>query len=204
MNKGLLLVICGPSGAGKGTIYNMVLGKMPEIKRSISVTTRNPRAGEKEGIDYYFRTIKQYQQMIAADEFLETASVFNNFYGTPKAPVMEILQKGDDVMFEIDVVGARQIKAKYSDSILIFIMTPNFKTLENRLRSRGTETDESLKTRLNGAYNELLQYPMFDYMVLNDKAEDAASTIESIIKAERQKVSRNTQVIEKILKEGER
>lgn len=201
MNKGLLIVICGPSGAGKGTVYNSVLERIPEIRRSVSVTTRLPRPGEQEGVNYFFRSLTQYQQMIAAGEFLETASVFDNYYGTPKAPVMEMLQKGQDVMFEIDVVGARQIKAKYAESILIFIMTPDFKTLEQRLRGRGTESEVSLKTRLSGAKGELMQYQMFDYIVFNDKVENAVSNVEAIIHAERSKVRRNTEKIENILKE---
>lgn len=201
INKGLLIVMCGPSGAGKGTVYNSVLERMPEIKRSVSVTTRAPRAGEQEGVNYYFRTLPQYQQMIAAGEFLETAAVFDNHYGTPKAPVMEMLQKGQDVMFEIDVVGARQIKAKYAESILIFIMTPDFKTLEQRLRGRGTESEASIKTRLAGAKGELMQYQMFDYIIFNDKIDDTVASVTSIIRAERSKVRRNTENIENILKE---
>jgi guanylate kinase len=174
---------------------------MPEIKRSVSVTTRSPRPGEQEGVNYYFKTIKEYQQMIANGEFLETASVFNNFYGTPKALVMEELQKGNDVMFEIDVVGARQIKNKYNDSILIFVMTPSFKELENRLRARGTESQVSLDTRLNGAKNELKEYPMFDYFVVNDQLEKAVQTVMGIINAERSRLNRNITKIKAILGE---
>jgi guanylate kinase len=199
MNKGLLIVICGPSGAGKGTIYNSILERMPEIRRSISVTTRPPRTGEVEGVNYYFRTIKEYQEMIAKGEFLETASVFNNYYGTPKAPIMEMLSKGQDVMFEIDVVGARQIKAKYPESVLIFVMTPDFKCLEERLRLRGTDSEDSIRVRISGAKNELAQYQMFDYIVFNDKLENAISDVLSIIKAERCKLRRNTEKIEHLL-----
>ncbi|MCL2675618.1 MAG: guanylate kinase [Firmicutes bacterium] len=201
MNKGLLIVICGPSGAGKGTVHDAVLACMPQIRRSISVTTRLPREGEVEGVNYYYRTLAQYQQMIAHGEFLETASVFDNYYGTPKAAVMETLASGYDVMFEIDVAGARQIKAKYSESILIFIMTPDFKTLEARLRGRGTESEASLKTRLTGARVELMQYQMFDYIVFNDKIEDTVMRVEAIIHAEKSRIRRNTERIEGILAE---
>lgn len=199
MNKGLLIVICGPSGAGKGTIYNSILEKMPEISRSISVTTRPPRPGEIEGVNYYFKTIEEYQQMIARGDFLETASVFNNYYGTPKAPIMEMLSKGQDVMFEIDVVGARQIKAKYPESILIFVMTPTFECLEKRLRHRGTESEDSIRIRISGAKNELAQYQMFDYIVFNDCLDDAINDVLAIIRAERCKLRRNTEKIESLL-----
>jgi guanylate kinase len=201
MKKGLLLVICGPSGAGKGTIYNSILERMPEIRRSISVTTRPIRKGEVEGVNYYYKTIQEYQEMIAAGEFLETASVFNNYYGTPKAPVMRVLEEGSDVMFEIDVMGARQIKAKYSESVLIFVMTPSFDVLQERLKARGTENPDSLHTRLNGAKNELAQYKMFDYFVINDDLKKAVDRVEAIIVAERSRVSRNEEKIENILSE---
>ena len=125
--EGLLIIISGPSGAGKGTVYNEVIKRRPEIQKSVSVTTRAPRPNEIEGVHYYFRTLEQYQDMIAKGEFLETASVYCNYYGTPKAPVLEILSKGQDVMFEIDTLGAEQIRKKYPKSITIFIMTPPFK-----------------------------------------------------------------------------
>ena len=117
--KGLLIVISGPSGAGKGTVYNEVLIRRPEIQRSVSVTTRAPRKGEVDGIHYYFRTVEEYQRMIADGEFLETASVYSNYYGTPKAPVYEKLALGQDVMFEIDTLGAKQIKSIYPESVTI-------------------------------------------------------------------------------------
>lgn len=200
-NEGLLIVMCGPSGAGKGTIYNAVLNRMPNVKRSVSVTTRKPRPGEYDGIHYHFRSIETYRRMIAKGEFLETAAVFNNFYGTPKAPVMEMLSQGYDVMFEIDVVGAKQIKSQYAESILIFIMTPDFATLKDRLIKRGTETEDGLRTRIGGAKGELSQYEMFDYIVFNDDVDSAVDQVESIIKAEKCRIKRNTTQIKNILGE---
>ncbi len=199
MAKGLLFIICGPSGAGKGTIYNEVIARRPGIKKSISVTTRDPRPGEEEGVHYYFRTLEHYQQMIAAGEFLETAQVYNNCYGTPKEPVFRMLANGDDVMFEIDTVGAKQIKKRYPEAIGIFVMTPSFEILEERLRGRGTESEDSVVRRLSQAKSELKKYPMFDYIVFNEDKEKAIEQVVSIIDAEKRKIKNNIDEIELIL-----
>lgn len=197
--EGLLIIISGPSGAGKGTVYNEVIKRRPEIQKSVSVTTRAPRPNEIEGVHYYFRTLEQYQDMIAKGEFLETASVYCNYYGTPKAPVLEMLSKGQDVMFEIDTLGAEQIRKKYPKSITIFIMPPTFKELEKRLRGRGTESEEAIQRRLGLARSELAKYRLFDYMVFNDEIENAVSSVIAIIDAEKSKTQRNMQTINKLL-----
>lgn len=198
MNKGLLVVISGPSGAGKGTIYGKVI-EQTGMKRSVSVTTRKPRPGEVEGVNYYFRTEEQYQQMIASGEFLGTAAVYNNFYGTPKAPVFSNLESGYDVLFEVDVHGAKSIKSKYPEAVTIFLMTPDFDTLEARLKSRGTESASALKMRLDSARNELAKYEMFDYIVFNDTVEQATAEVISIIGAEKHKVKNNIAKINALL-----
>ena len=197
--EGLLIIISGPSGAGKGTVYNEVVARRPNIKKSVSVTTRNPRPGEIEGVHYYFRTLEQYQEMIAKGEFLETASVYCNYYGTPKAPVLKMLAEGDDVMFEIDTLGAEQIKKKYPKSITIFLMPPSFEELERRLRGRGTESEEAITRRLGLAKSELSKYKLFDYIVFNDDVESAIENVISIIDAEKSKTTRNETIIKKLL-----
>lgn len=192
--KGVLVVLSGPSGAGKGTIYDQVTARNPQLWESISVTTRDPRPQEKDGIEYYFRTEEEYMRMKANGEFLETAEVYHHYYGTPLAPVMQALEQGKDVLFEIDVVGAKQIKAKYPQSVAIFIIPPSFAILEERLRKRGTETEESLALRIGSARSELAEYPMFDYIVFNDTVNVATQNVEDIINAAKKG---NTQSIEK-------
>lgn len=198
MEKGLLVVISGPSGAGKGTIYRNIIERTG-MKRSVSVTTRKPRPGEQEGVDYYFRSEEEYQHMIAAGEFLETAEVYKNYYGTPKAPVFENLNNGYDVLFEVDVHGARSIKKKYPEAVAIFIMTPDFKTLEERLVGRGTESESAIRTRLGSAKRELSEYALFDYIVFNDDAEEATRRVSDIINAEKSRIKNNMTVIKNLL-----
>ena len=199
MKQGLLVIISGPSGAGKGTIYNEVLSRMPSVKKSISVTTRSPRPHEKEGVHYYFKTLEEYQHMIASGEFLETASVYSNYYGTPKKHVFDLIEKGDDVMFEIDIHGARQIKKQYPRAVSIFVMTPTFEILEQRLRGRGTETEDSIARRLGSAKNELSQYELFDYIVFNDDLEKSVESVIDIIKAEKCKMKANEERVKALL-----
>ena len=199
MKQGLLIIMSGPSGAGKGTIYNEVLKRMPSVKKSVSVTTRAPRPHEKDGVDYYFKTLEEYQQMIAAGEFLETAAVYNNHYGTPKQHVFDLIKNGNDVMFEIDIHGARQIKKRYHRAISIYIMTPTFEILEERLRGRGTETEDSIVRRLGSAKSELAQYDLFDYIVFNDDIEQSVQSVMNIINAEKCKMKANEEKVKALL-----
>ena len=175
MKKGLLIVLSGPSGVGKGTIYSHLLKIMPDLTVSVSATTRSPRAGEKDGVQYYF--IKKR----ANGEFLEWAETVGNFYGTPKAPVIEKLESGKDVLLEIDVKGAHQIKAAYPDCVTIFVLPPSEEELKKRLVGRGTETEDQVKARLELAKSELSESVLFDYRIVNDDLDRAVREVADII-----------------------
>lgn len=180
-NKGLLIVYTGASGVGKGTIMKKLLAKNPNLRLSVSATTRAPREGEVDGREYYFVTHEQFDELIAQDGFLEHAEYVGNKYGTPKAPVFEMLDEGLDVILEIEVKGFLQIKKAYPDCVTIFIAPPSFEELQARLRGRGTEDEEVIAARLETAKNELQSQDLFDYIVVNDDADRAADEVLSII-----------------------
>jgi len=188
--RGLLIVISGPSGAGKGTICKALLQKNKDLKLSVSCTTRAPREGEKEGVNYYFVSKEQFEDMIRKNEFLEYAIVYGNYYGTPKSYVEEELNKGNDVILEIDIQGALMVKEKYPDGVFIFILPPSMEELKNRIIKRGSETEDSLKTRFNSAFEEIKYMSNYDYAVVNDYVEEAVKKIECIIIAEKCRCSR--------------
>lgn len=190
VNKGLLIVISGPSGAGKGTICRALLEKNPDIKLSVSCTTRNPRQNEVEGINYYFITKEKFKDMIEADEFLEYAEVYDNFYGTPKAKVESILNEGKDIILEIDIQGALKVKEKYPEGVFVFIMPPSMEELKNRIKKRGSETEESLIKRFKSAFQEINYVANYNYVIVNDEVEKAVEKLEAIILAEKCRVDR--------------
>lgn len=186
-SKGQLLVISGPSGAGKGTVCKALIEKN-DIWISVSATTRKPRAGEVDGVNYFFIEREDFLEKIKKDDFLEYAEVYGNFYGTPKSKVFEMLEKGKDVILEIDIQGALKIKSAYPEGVFIFILPPSMEELETRITNRGSETPESLKTRLSSAYEEISFASKYDYAVVNDEVDIAVKKIESIISAEKCRV----------------
>ena len=194
--KGLLFVISGPSGVGKGTICKKLLERRKELKLSVSVTTRAPRPGEIEGVNYFFRSEEQFQDMIERDEFLEYMCVFGkNHYGTPKAYVAEQRAQGNDVILEIDVNGALNVKKRCPDAVMIFIAPPSMETLKKRLVGRGTETEEAVERRFAEAEKELAAAGEYDYIVDNDSLDKAVNDTQSILVSERLHVSNNPNLI---------
>ena len=201
--KGLLLVVSGPSGAGKGTICKVLMNRNNDLKLSVSATTRQPRNGEVEGENYYFLTHEKFNDMISKNEFLEYAQTYSNFYGTPKGPVMESLEKGQDVVLEIEMQGARQVKQIYPEAILIFVLPPSLNELESRLSSRGTETKEQMQERLSCAFEEIKQIKDYNYFIFNEtnREVEAAIEIENIISAEKNRSARYEEEIIRKVKE---
>ncbi|WPX09747.1 guanylate kinase [Anaerocellum danielii] len=190
MRDGLLVVISGPAGTGKGTVVGRLLEKNPNIKLSISKTTRKPRPGEKEGVNYFFVSREQFEEEIKNERFLEYAEYNNNYYGTPKDFVFEALEKGFDVILEIETQGALKIKKAFSDAVLIFLLPPSIEELYRRLIKRGTESEDEIRARLEIAKNEIKLVPEYDYCVINDNVDDAVQKIQKIIEVEKLKSRR--------------
>ena len=188
--RGSLIILSGPSGAGKGTIHNELLKTEENLTYSVSMTTRSPRPGEEEGVDYYFVTEEQFKKEIKKGSFLEYALVHGNYYGTLKKNVNDSLDKGFDVILEIDIQGALKIKENNPDAIFIFIMPPSMRELKNRLVKRGTETKDKLIERFKNAYKEVNEMNKYNYVVINDEVDKAVEKVHSIMLAERCRVDR--------------
>ncbi len=201
MEKGKLLVISGPSGAGKGTICNEIFKEFENIEFSVSMTTRSPRPGEVEGKNYFFSDKKTFEEMIAKDEFFEYAKVFGNYYGTPKKAVMDRLNEGKDVILEIDVQGAIQIEEAYDEAIMIFILPPSLKELKKRICTRATESEEVIQRRLKEAIKEIGCLNHYKYVIINDDLKIAVQNLKSIIRAEHLKIEDKTEIINKYREE---
>ena len=202
MSKGVLTVVSGFSGAGKGTVMKRLIQKYDDYALSISVTTRNPREGERDGIEYFFKTKEEVEAMIENDEFLEYARYVDNYYGTPRFYVEEMLAKGKNVILEIEIQGAMQIKAKNQDAVLVFVTPPSFEELRNRLVGRGTETADVIESRLRRASEEAEGMPSYDFILVNDQVEDCVDRLHQIILSERAKAQRNEEFINTIQQEA--
>lgn len=199
MNKGRVYIISGPSGSGKDSVMKKVFEKAPDIAFSISSITRAMRPGEIEGEKYNFISRERFEQMIANDELLEHNVFVGNYYGTPKAPVMNCIENGKDMLIEVDVNGAVQIRAKMPEAVSIFIMPPSLDALKKRLTGRGTDSDEVIEKRLNEALREIASAKDYDYIVVNDDLETAANDFVKIMSVDKFRTDRNSELINKIL-----
>lgn len=197
--KGLLIVISGPSGAGKGTVCKELLRNNKNLAVSISATTRDPRVGEVEGKNYYFINKENFLDMIGNNQFLEYAKVYDNYYGTPSKPVLNMMNQGIDVILEIDIQGASQVRANYPEGIYIFVVPPSINELKKRITERATESEEQMNKRLNCSYEEIRNATKYSYIVINDKVDIAANQIASIITAEKCRSVRLESKIEEII-----
>lgn len=198
MRKGLLILISGPSGTGKGTVCDLLRQKHPEISYSISATTRQPRPGEQDGVNYFFYTKEKFREMIDQGQLLEWAEVYGNFYGTPKQKVLDRLDAGEDILLEIDTQGALNVMKVMPEGLFIFLLPPSLEELAARLKGRGTETEESLHRRLGAAVDEIKLATKYRYVVVNDKVEDAEETIANIIEAEHHRSDLNESLLAKL------
>lgn len=197
--KGTLIIISSPSGGGKGTIIREVLKSLPDVAYSISFTTRKIREGEENGREYFFISRAEFEDLVKRDEFLEYAEVHGNLYGTSKSQVNSELEKGRDIILEIDVQGAENVMRKFPSAVSVFILPPSFNILRQRLIARGTETEETLALRLKNGFEEVQKFSSFQYVIVNDEIVQAVKNLETIILAERLRSIRQNEVIQGIL-----
>ena len=197
--RGILFVVSSPSGGGKGTLIQRVLKQVPNLSYSISFTTRAPRNGELDGREYFFVTPEQFEEMVAAGEFLEWAHVHGKLYGTARQQVVHEVSEGRDIILELDVQGAASVRALMADSVSIFILPPSFAVLRQRLRARGTDSPEELDLRLRNAPAELEDYAAFQYVILNDDLDRAVNQMSAIVHAERARLSRQAAQIRRVV-----
>ena len=196
--KGILVVVSGFSGSGKGTIMKELLSRYDNYALSISATTRSPREGEQDGREYFFKTREEFEEMIAADALIEHACYVENYYGTPRAYVEEQLALGKDVILEIEIQGALQIKKRFPDTLLLFISPPDARTLEKRLVGRGTESMDVIENRLSRAVEEAEGIESYDYFIINDDLNTCVEQVHRLIQGEHSRVSRSLELINEI------
>ncbi|HOP99698.1 MAG TPA: guanylate kinase [Acetivibrio clariflavus] len=196
--EGLLVVVSGPSGTGKGTVLSCIRQKESSIKFSVSATTREPRSGEVDGVNYFFKTTEEFEAMIENGELIEWVKYCDNYYGTPKKYVEDTIKSGYDCLLEIEVEGALNIKKIYPDCVSIFILPPSFEELRRRIESRGTEKPEVIEKRMEKALKEMNYVDRYDYVVVNDDIEKAVDSIRYILASEKLKFSRNRDILKTI------
>ena len=196
MKQGLLIVVSGASGTGKGTVCNALMESLLELAYSISATTRSPRKGEQDGVNYYFLAREEFEKMIEEGGFLEWAEVYGNYYGTPLKKIQERLAEGQDILLEIDTQGALKVMEKCPEGVFIFLLPPSLEELERRIRGRGTETEESIARRLGAAKEEIGVGRKYKYVVVNDRVGKAVEQIQAILVAEHCRVEQNTKIFE--------
>lgn len=194
--KGILIVVSGFSGSGKGTIMNELTGRYDNYALSISATTRKPRAGEEDGKHYFFKSVEEFEKMIAKDALIEYARYVDNYYGTPRAYVEEQLEAGKDVILEIEIQGALKVKEKFPDTLLLFVTPPSAEELRRRLVGRGTETMDVIEYRMNRAVEESDGMEKYDYLIINDDLNECVEEMHRIIQGEHRRSFRNTAFIE--------
>ena len=199
--KGILIVVSGFSGAGKGTIMKALLERYDNYALSISATTRNPRPGEEEGKAYFFKTTEEFEKMIAKDDLIEYAMYVGNYYGTPKAYVEEQLRAGKDVILEIEIQGALKVKEKFPNTLLLFVTPPSAEELRKRLEGRGTETQEVIDGRMKRAIEEAEYMDQYDYLVVNDELDVCVEEMHHLIQGEHERCFRNQTFIEHMKRE---
>lgn len=202
MNKGILVVVSGFSGAGKGTVMNRLLEKYENYALSVSVTTRAPRPGEEEGKSYFFRSREEFERLIREDALLEYARYVDNYYGTPKSYVQEQLEAGKDVILEIEIQGAMKIREKIPEALLVFVVPPSMEELKKRLTGRGTETEEIIRSRLARAGEEAEGMDQYDYLLVNDDLETCVDALHQMIQSEHMRTQRNLDLAAKMQAEA--
>ena len=200
MSRGVLMVFSGPSGCGKGTVLKEFFASWGDAFLSVSATTRAPRPGEEDGVHYYFLSREDFEQKLSRDEILEHACYCGNYYGTPRSPVYERLERGENVILEIEVQGGLQIREKCPEAVLVFVLPPSFDELRRRLLGRQTEDMETVSRRLETARQEMQAAYDYDYIVVNDRLEDAVDELKAIFAAEKIKTANRKTMIDEVLR----